>query len=289
MFSSPPLHTARATACAERRGERIFRSASALSAVSQEDARRLARALAETRARAAADGLTPPALDGGTYPYPERVLVEPVLQRLTLPGPGSTAVELARITRNSYDASVLNACRVMFVDVDTVPDSSNAGDEETVPQDEALDALVGLTDRQPDLAFRVYATRAGLRYLCISRLFDPVSDDSRSLLAGLRADKRYATLCRVQKCYRARLTPKYWRCLWTPPAPPPSEARPRGFFARLLHAASAPRPVTDPARFATCRYLETVGSPPRVLSPEIDLVLRHHDTVTEAASDKPLA
>ncbi|EIP97918.1 LOW QUALITY PROTEIN: hypothetical protein OpiT1DRAFT_02368 [Opitutaceae bacterium TAV1] len=288
MSSSPPLHTAWATACAERRGERIFRTASASSAVSQDDARRLARALAETRARAAADGVTPPALDGGTYPYPERVLVEPVLQRLTLPAPGSAAVELARITRNSYDASVLNAYRVMFVDVDTAPDSSNAGDEETVPQGEALDALVGLTRRQPDLAFRMYATRAGLRYLCISRLFDPVSDDSRSILAGLRADKRYATLCRVQKCYRARLTSKHWRCLWTPPAPPP-ESRPRGFFARLLHAASAPSPVTDPARFATCRYLETVGSPPRTLPPEIDLVLRHHDTVTEAATDKPLA
>lgn len=289
MSSTLPLYTASATACVELGKQSFFRSATASSAVSQEDARRLARALATTRARAAADGITPQSPNGTGYPYPERVLVEPILERLSLSTSG-TGDELARITRNSYQASVLNAYRVMFVDVDTEPDSSNASGEQPVSQSEALDALVALTGRRADLTFRVYATRAGLRYLCTSRLFDPLDEDSRNILAALRADKRYATLCRVQKCYRARLTPKSWRCLWTPPAPVPEE-RPRGFFARLFQQAAPlrPRSIIDPVRFATCRYLETVGPPLRATPPEIDLILRRHDATTEAGSGKPLA
>ncbi|MDR2673591.1 MAG: hypothetical protein LBC18_01650, partial [Opitutaceae bacterium] len=197
-----------------------------VSETSAEDARRRAEEKARQTAENAAAGIKPLS-EQGKYPYPERVLVEPVLERVTLDGG-----EAARITRNSYGASVLNAHRVMFVDVDTDASPDDGSPERVVSQEEALGALVDMVARRPELAFRVYATRAGLRYLCASRLFDPLSEESAQILESLRADRRYATLCRVQKCYRARLTPKPWRCLKLKP-PAPGGAR-KGFFARLF-------------------------------------------------------
>lgn len=270
-----PRFTAWASACVENGNQKYFRSASAASGASLDAAKEAARRLARTRAEAAAAGKTALTRDG-QYPYPERVLVEPVLERVMFTASVGPQ-EIARVTRNSYEASVLNAYQAMFVDVDTTKDSSNAAAEVVVSQQEALAALVDLTRSRRDLQFRVYSTRAGLRYLCTSRLFDPLSDESRAILKELKADKRYATLCRVQKCYRARLTPKWWRCTAKP--------EPRGFFARLLNT---PSDLTDPGKFATCHYAETVGEP-QPIHPAIETILRIHDQATEATSKKPLA
>lgn len=271
-----PCYTGWATAYVELNGRKFFRSASASSPISFVDAEQQARKLARERAEAAAAGKQPLTSDG-TYPYPERVLVEPVLERLVVPGP-SGSHEIARVTRNSYDASVLNAYNVMFVDVDTTTDSSNAPEEKTVSQSEALEALADLIYSRPELQFRIYATKAGLRYLCTSHLFDPVSSESQDILKRLKADKRYTLLCRVQKCYRARLSPKYWRCVLKP-------TKKRGFFSRLLGSNET---RVNPRQFATCHYLETVGTNTIIL-PEIALVLRLHDEASEAFSAKPLA
>lgn len=270
-----PRFTAFATACVEHGRTKIFRSAGASSAESQADAQRLAHNLARERAAAAATG-RPTLTPAGTYPYPERVLIEPVLERLLLPD-SPEAREIARVTRNSYHAEVINAYRVMFVDVDTLPDSTNSPAEKPVPQAEALQALFDLVAQRPELRFRVYSTKAGLRYLCTSRLFDPLSAESRDILLRLKADTRYAQLCRVQKCYRARVSPKPWRCL--------SKPERSGFFRRLFNGVGD---VIAPESFATCRYLESVGDNPE-MPPEVSLVLQKHDTACEVTSTKPLA
>lgn len=274
-FQTPPRFTAWSAACVERDNRKFFRSASTSSAFSLADAQQQARKLARQRAEAAAAGQQPLTPEG-TYPYPERVIVEPVLERITTPS-SSGPQEIARITRNSYDASVLNAYNVMFVDVDTTADSSNSPEENPVSQSDALNALADLVHTRPELQFRIYFTKAGLRYLCTSHLFDPVSSESQDILNRLKADKRYALLCRVQKCYRARISPKYWRCLIKPER--------TGFFARLLRTDFE---HVDPKHFATCRYLETVGGPSEIPA-EIELILRKHDQACEVTSSKPLA
>jgi hypothetical protein len=279
--STPQPHEPRFTAwkisSATHDGRTFFRGASASSAISIEDAQRLAHAEAKRRAEAAAAGLDTQQI-GGRYPYPERVLNEPVLERILFSAAGATAPqELGRITRNSYHASVLNAYRVMFVDVDTIADTSNAPSEKLVSEAAALSALTDLVGSRPDLSFRVYMTRGGLRYLCTSRLFDPLASESQDILQRLRSDARYATLCRVQKCYRARLTPKYWRCTL-----PPEKS---GWISRILGAR--PAAGLDEKKFATCRYAETVGR--AIALPEIDHIVKLHDATTESASNKPLA
>jgi hypothetical protein len=132
-----PRFTASATAAHTSGGKVYFRSANAYSAISQAEAHAAAKALARERAQAAAAHRYRPT-QAGEYPYPDRPIVEPVLARLDDPvQPGR---ELARLTRNAYHATVLNAYDVLFVDVDTTADTSNSREEKPVPQDTALSA-----------------------------------------------------------------------------------------------------------------------------------------------------
>ncbi len=277
MDSTPRFTASRIAGASDGKGKTFFRSGSATSAVSQQDAEVQARALAQQRAQNAAAGI-PPQTALGTYPYPERVLVEPVLERANWQD-GAEEIEIARITRNSYGASVLNAYRMLFVDVDTRADPSRktAGPEAIVEEKTALSLLEQLVAERPELSFRIYATHSGLRYLCTSHPFDPAAPDTLDLMRRLRADPRYVTLCRVQKCFRARLTPKPWRCHVELP-------RPRGFFSRLF----APKAAFRPEAFATCQFRGAVGGNNQPL-PEIADLLARHDELTEALSGKPLA
>jgi hypothetical protein len=63
-------------------------------------------------------------------------------------------------------------------------------------------------------SYRVYRTHSGCRVVCTSRRFPRTQDNypADRLMRFLRADRHYMELCQAQKCYRARLTPKPWRC-----------------------------------------------------------------------------
>ncbi len=273
---SPPRFTAWAVAAAEKAGQTVYRSASATSAVSQKDAEAKAHEAARRRAEGAGPGPRIPHVDD-RYPYPERVVVEPVLDRIV-----AADHEIGRLTRNGYGATVLNAYAVMFVDVDTEKDTSNAPAETLVDAGQAIAALGDLCARRHELAFRVYQTRAGLRYLCTSRLFDPASSEASEILAALHSDRRYRVLCRVQRCFRARLTPKPWRCRL------PLAAQPkRGIFTRLTGGMGSGG-LTNPDYFATCRFLQAVGTDIPV-DATARVIWELHDRLTEAVSTKPLA
>jgi hypothetical protein len=98
------------------------------------------------------------------------------------------------------------------------------------------------------------------------------------------ADPAYAKLCKVQGSFRARLTPKPWRCgSSTPPGRHPrSDADLRARFAEWLgdyERASS--------RYATCRFVETVGSD----SPtsETRPLIEWHDKMARSGETLPLA
>ncbi|MDR2845006.1 MAG: hypothetical protein LBV28_02815 [Puniceicoccales bacterium] len=273
-----PKFVAHATVCYKHGGKNFFRTAAATSPFSEDDARERARALASARAEGAAKGGRQ-SEQGDSYPYADRVLVEPVLERILFDATdGKSAQELGRITRNRYKASVLNTYNILFADVDTETQPS-AERRHSVPESAAMDALMRVVQENPDLAFRVYATRAGLRYLCLTRFFDPVAAETQALFQRLLADPLYTTLCRVQKCFRARLTPKPWRCL-------PNPAKPSGFFARIFGIST--RIYEEPARFSVCRYMDTVGTTQKTL-PEIQRIVEIHDNATGTDTQKPLA
>jgi hypothetical protein len=220
-----------------------------------------------------------------------------VLRRLN----DSDSTAAAVITRTVYGSEVLNTAGLMFIDIDLPPAQSGpgllallkrlffgGGAEASAsafsPADEKLNALRQWQGGNSSWGFRAYRTHSGLRYIVTSALQDPVADHTHAIFASLGCDTRYRQLCKIQKSFRARLTPKPWRCACpNPPVRFPYEDAGRegemnDWIARY-EAASA--------GYATCQFLASVGStmPPAELSP----LITEHDTRTKATSGLPLA
>ena len=247
-----------------RSGKRVFRSGVGISTMSAADARQIA----EEQARRALEDLLAGrsgALDG--YAYLANRRAEALVD--VLRGPTG---ESARITVNAYGSIVMNATAALFADVDT----EDVGPEPRAepPPASPLTVLAG----RPDVAMRAYRTRAGWRFLCTNRIFDPADEDTRAFLAELGADAKYVLLCRAQRSFRARLTPKPWRA--------GQHALPV-FPARPIARADLQRLVDRTWKYATARFVERVG-PDETLSEVRDLV-EYHDRWTQAMSTKPLA
>jgi hypothetical protein len=175
------------------------------------------------------------------------------------------------VTVNVYGALVINAASALFADVDLVDDELR--DNEPVP-----DEIGALVVRRADLGFRVYRTRAGWRYLCTTRLFDPSSEETRELLEELGADPKYVLLCRVQNTFRARLTPKPWRARHRSLQVSPTEGIARAELQNYVDRTWA---------YATARHVGRAGRD-ETLSDLLPLI-EYHDRWTQSASDKPLA
>lgn len=152
------------------------------------------------------------------------------------------------------------------------------------PADAAVERLRAWLRGRPDWSVRVYATSAGLRYLVTHATFDATAPETVAAMQALGADPQYVQLCRAQKSFRARLTPKPWRIhMENPPVrfpyeSPADERVMREWEARYAQASSA---------FATCRFREVIGS--RQEHPEVAAVVRMHDEQTRATSGLPLA
>lgn len=65
--------------------------------------------------------------------------------------------------------------------------------------------------KNPTWCFNLYRTAAGFRLLILHQLFDPDDTKTWTILSALGVDPVYQRMCHLQKCFRARLTPKPWR------------------------------------------------------------------------------
>jgi hypothetical protein len=275
-------------AAADRKGREMRFSCWRGSMSSLEEARQLAAEAARQIVDRVLRGEMPQ-----HYAYCDAPLREEILQEINdLPG-GDKVV----VTRNASGAVVLNTSRVMFVDVDfpapTVGDRLRelfrvlfrrpGPTHEEKAKAVVLDRVQScLQDRQA--SFRVYATRAGMRLLATHDLFDPADAKTLALLESLGADPMYVRLCRAQQCFRARLTPKPWRCgcqdnkTRFPREGAGQEERFKRWLADYEAAAG---------RFATCRYLRTVGG--EAVHPATEEVIALHDKLTRAHESLQLA
>lgn len=239
------------------------------SDVSLEEARKAARESARLLRQKIEEGG-----DLERYPYGVRPLREEILE--TIPGPGGKPA--AVVTRNGYGCEVLNAARVMFVDIDLPEGGARAAKERG-----AMERIERFVRAQPAFAFRVYRTFGGLRCLAIQGPLDP-TPANLEVLQALHSDPLYLRLCREQECYRARLTPKPWRC---------GQARIKiAFpFQNAGQAERCARWVADyrkhHAAFATCEFVTTVGNP--VIHPELQPYVALHDQRTRVNCGLPLA
>ena len=200
-----------------------------------------------------------------TYDYSDRPLREEILERL-----GRNGDEIAVITRNRYGALVLNSASVCFVDVD-FPEVRPQGLGDRIGllfskqkrqrrrqeiQDATLMLVRAWAARNPQRAFRLYRTAAGLRLLFTDRLYDPTSNETAELLAELKSDWRYRKLTEKQACFRARLTPKPWRCRCDrPPARYPFDDG----GAEEAYGKWLKKYEEKTQGYATCRFVESIG------------------------------
>lgn len=219
------------------------------------------------------------------YPYGDRPLPEPVLREF----------HSAAVTRNSYGALVLNTRELMFVDIDrqAAPQTSvsvvsnlrSLFRKPEPPPAAAADPAVSEIRRAAErnrCSARIYQTAAGYRAIIVDRPFRAGATDSEALLKEFGADPMYVRLCRLQESFRARLTPKPWRCgVRNPPVEfpfetPRDEAKFRRWEAEYRHRAGD---------YATCRFLAEVGTP----APEFSELIACHDQETKANSSQRLA
>jgi hypothetical protein len=219
------------------------------------------------------------------YAYGSRPLREEILQTFE----GETSGELSAIvTRNTYGAQVLNAARLMFLDIELKALTciqrilrlfGGASPEEAV-----LTRLRVTLEEYGKATFRVYRTASGLRLIAVDREFDPAGRDVQELMQTTGTDPAFSHLCLVQRSFRARLTPKPWRCNRSlPPGEHPRlDGELRSRFATWL--SDYEEASMD---YATCRYIETIGSgSPRGAAKRL---LDLHDRMTRCSESLPLA
>lgn len=239
-----------------------------------------ARQHAEARARRAFDRWTSGA-KADSYDYLEHPLREEIVQAL-----GPAGEPHAVITRNRYGALVLNTAAVCFVDVD-FPAAQPAGlldglrllfsarsrqERAASSQQATLQAVKDWAGRNRGRSFRLYQTAAGLRLLFTDRLYQPDSAETTRLLDELGSDELYRRLTLKQECFRARLTPKPWRCgCRRPPNRYPWEST----QAERKYRQWQENYERKSSGYGVCRLLEVFG--PGAEDAAIREVLRVHD------------
>ncbi len=251
-----------------------------------------AQTLADQAARQLAErfraGAYPP--KHGGY-YPDRPFREQVLQEIKDDAGEMSAV----VTRNCYGCLVLNTARVMFVDIDLPEPKPSGGFFKklfskpalTPPSNEqsaAMATIENWTRNNSRWGWRIYRTRAGLRLLATQALVAADSAEVENVFEALGADPLYQKLCKAQKCFRARLTPKPWRCGLhdKPERWPWLDAKREKQFQKWEAEYQS-----YSADWATCEFVRHIGNPD--MHPGVRSILELHDGPTKAESKLQLA
>ena len=250
-----------------------------------------AETLAKEAARRVAEHFARDDFRNQRYAYADRPLREPVLREFR-----DASGQLAgAITRNSYGCLVLNTARLMFVDIDFPEPQVSVGSffkrlfgKAEPPSANAETRALAQTEKwaqgHPGWGWRAYRTRAGLRLMATHALFEPEAPATHAVFEALGSDPLYRQLCKVQKCFRARLTPKPWRCAASQPpcrwpwANAQEEASFQAWEREYLQACGD---------FATCTLVASFGS--NVIHPEVQELLKVHDETTRAEAKLELA
>ena len=191
---------------------------------------------------------------------------------------------IGKAVTDALPPSVRSLVQGLFGRGAATPEPTPAPARPASPTDAALDQLRTWLRSRPDWNVRVYRTSAGLRYVVTHATFSATDPETVSIMEALGADPQYIRLCRAQKSFRARLTPKPWRLhMENPPARFPyesasDEAAVRDWIRRYDEASR---------RYSTCRLMEVIGSGAE--HPDVAPVVAMHDEHTGADSDRPLA
>lgn len=233
-------------------------------------------------------------ISGGPFPdtydtYGDRPAREEILREIK----NDEGETIAMLTRNRYGAVVLNTADLMFIDID-VPTPRSLGIIGAIkslfgnkPEDPFVVAqkrIAAVANDRPQYTIRLYRTFAGFRCAVVNQRIKPGTGESDALLSAFGSDPLYVRLCRNQESFRARLTPKYWRCGYEAPRsrfPFSSDVERQlsGRWERGYEKASI--------KYSTCLFVDQFGTD-RAIGEFRDLI-ELHDRETRAESDLPLA
>ena len=226
------------------------------------------------------------------YGYDERLPREEIIDEYVDSGDQPHAF----VSRNAYGSLILNTRDLMFIDVDLPPPkpanplsifATLFGGKPAVPADpadELMEEIRGVAQQYADLGFRVYRTFNGFRIMVANRQISPESSLSQELLSRFRSDPLYVRMCKNQQCFRARLTPKAWRCkIGKPPVRYPFE----GQGAESQYRRWEQSYIQGTERFSVCNLVEMLGS--REVHAELQGLVAIHDQLTKSADELPLA
>lgn len=232
-----------------------------------------------------------PGRDLDRYSYEvDHVICEEVVDRIC----NENGDELAVVSRNAYGAIVLNAAVLMFVDIDfpVIRKRSNlfgwlfgkSAEPVQDPQQVVLSRVREWSIKHPEISLRVYRTFAGIRLMVPNRVFEPSEPRAVEMMRELGCDELYITLCKSQKCFRARMSPKPWRIGEKSPEIkfPSTIENKKSDFANWLK-----RYISKSKNFKVCSYLETIGDSV-VLDTHGELI-QLHDRLCCSDVDLPLA
>ncbi len=155
------------------------------------------------------------------------------------------------------------------------------------PQAVARRRVAAFVARHPGWGFRVYGTPSGLRLMATHAPFKPGSPQVRQCFDELGADPMYVTMCLNQQCFRARLSAKPWRIGIAAHMKPRPGVWPVAVERLPQRQSWVAHYEATAARFAACRFLETVGNPAVHL--HVQPVMHLHDEACKALQDLPLA
>ncbi|MAR13617.1 MAG: hypothetical protein CL681_27035 [Blastopirellula sp.] len=248
------------------------------------------------------------------YAYGDRPLREEIVHEFK-----DQDETVALLTRNSHGALVLNTASVLFADIDYEDDFSQQQSSSNpnglfgqfmrfisgllgsdaperpdnlvveqrpteVSQDQLIiDGIREVTERHEGLGLRLYRTANGFRCLVTSGTWDPLAPETTRLLEELGSDPLYVRLCRGQECFRARLSPKPWRCdIFTAPSPFPwQDATAEQDYREWVSMYEQ-----KTAHYSTCAFIGEFGE--SRIDPAVAPILRLHDEMT-CAGDGPIA
>jgi len=239
----------------------------------------------------------------GQYSYGDR---DQIREELISEHHDQSGQLVAAVTRNRYGALVLNTANVLFADVD-LPDKviyyrepgwfgrlvsrlSGARPEDlTTPmvwqkaRKELRARFVQFQQSHPTLCVQVYETAAGFRLAISNEVYEPDSDDAKRYLSELGSDALYQRLCQNQSCFRARLTPKPWRCGMRKP----DSQYPRDHAAQTKFEDWLARYESASDQFSVCRQVDSLGGVAN--HPVVSPVLELHDRYCVKPGNEKLA
>lgn len=184
------------------------------------------------------------------------------------------------VTRNRYGALVLNSEDIVIIDVDQPKQSffdwlnffSRPDRKEKM-----LEQAIRVARSYGKFTFRIYATRGGLRVIVTTPSLKTDDPKVVELFEAFNCDPLYASLCKKQECFRARLTPK------------PNYIRQRVKCFRFPEKTSQDhlewleQYEQKSKKFSTCHLLKEVGA-----RTSLHPAIAYHDEICRVQNKLPL-